>query len=67
MGSLWDKAVAMVLAEAGLAVHIRMTGCAPPVELRSAFQLSQQAAHIAVHIGIALAQIFDQADSVDHG
>ena len=33
----------------------------------SAFQLSQQAAHIAIHIGIALAQVFDKANGMDDG
>ena len=34
---------------------------------KSAFELAQQAAHVAVHVGVALAQVFDQAHRVDHG
>ena len=31
----------------------------------SAFQLAQEASHVAVHIGITLTQILDQADGMD--
>ena len=36
----------------GLAVQNRLSDCAPPVELRSAFQLPQQTSDIAIHIRI---------------
>ncbi|MFM5949086.1 MAG: hypothetical protein ACKOPM_07640, partial [Novosphingobium sp.] len=39
---------------------------AHPAPTGSALQLPQQAPHVAVHVGIAGPQVFDQPHGVDH-